>query len=251
MQAAKTIDEVINQLTEIIDWANKQDSTLGYFPALYRRVTILVKQKIAENHFDDGPRMEKLDVIFANRYIDAFYRYQNNEPLTQSWKVAFDASKNYWPIVLQHLLLGMNAHINLDLGIASAQVCPGDEIENLRGDFNKINNLLASLVNQVEDQLAQVWPILKILDWVGGSTDEKVINFSIDIARMQAWQVAKSFAKTSPENWDSEISALDKQIVKLGNKVLHPGKLLSLVGGIIRISERGSVNRKIQILGES
>ncbi|MGB0521841.1 MAG: DUF5995 family protein [Flammeovirgaceae bacterium] len=250
MQEASTIDEVIDQLTEIINWANAQSSTLGYFPALYRRVTILVKQKIAENHFDDGPRMEKLDVIFANRYIQAFHHYQNNDELTESWRIAFEASKSFWPIVLQHLLLGMNAHINLDLGIASATVCPGNQIDSLKGDFDKINALLASLVNQVEDQLARVWPVLKLLDWVGGRKDEKVINFSINIARMQAWQVAKSFAKTPQEEWPTEITALDGQIAKIADKVYNPGAFLSTVAGIIRIGERGSVQKKITILGE-
>lgn len=250
MQEAKTIDEVIAQLTDIIDWANQNNSPLGYFPALYRRVTILVKEKIAENHFDDNPRMERLDVIFANRYIKAFHDYQAGKPLTNSWKVAFDASKDYWPIVLQHLLLGMNAHINLDLGIASAQVCPGNEIDSLKDDFNKINALLASLVRKVQDQLTEVWPMLKLLDWIAGNKEEVVINFGIDIARMQAWQVAKTFAKTPQAQWPDEIHALDEQIAKIAQKIYQPpGKLLNIVTGVIRLGERGNVRRKIEILG--
>jgi hypothetical protein len=35
-------------------------------------VTKKVKNGIENNLFDDGPRMEKLDVIFAKRYIDAY-----------------------------------------------------------------------------------------------------------------------------------------------------------------------------------
>ena len=241
MQTATTIDEVIDQLSDIIQWAKQNNSPLGYFPALYRRVTILVKQKIAENHFDDGPRMETLDVIFANRYIDAFHKHQHKLEITNSWKLAFEAGQSYWPIVLQHLLLGMNAHINLDLGIAAATVCRGNDIESLRNDFNRINALLASLVDQVEDQLSSVWPILKVLDWVGGRTDESLINFSIDIARMQAWEVAKTFAKTPQSAWPEEIEALDEQIAKIGQKVYQPGKLIGFVTKLVRLSEIGSV----------
>ena len=71
--------------------------------------------------------MEKLDVIFANRYIKAYYQYQTQQPASKTWEAAFVEADNYWIIVLQHLLLGMNAHINLDLGIAAAQISPKDE----------------------------------------------------------------------------------------------------------------------------
>jgi len=40
---------------------------------------------------------------------------------TESWVKAFDATEFWWLIVLQHLLMDMNAHINLDLGIAAAE----------------------------------------------------------------------------------------------------------------------------------
>jgi hypothetical protein len=71
----ETIDQVIDQLTEIIDWSRTTNSRLGYFAALYRKVTIKVKEGIAENFFDDGERMERMDVIFANRYLAAVEAY--------------------------------------------------------------------------------------------------------------------------------------------------------------------------------
>jgi len=44
---AQTIDKVITRLDEIISWAKRNASHLGYFPALYRKVTIDVKQGMA------------------------------------------------------------------------------------------------------------------------------------------------------------------------------------------------------------
>ena len=41
---ATSIDEVITQLTAIIEWSKQNDSCIGYFAALYRRVTIQVKK---------------------------------------------------------------------------------------------------------------------------------------------------------------------------------------------------------------
>ena len=81
---AQTIDDVIDQLDDIILWAKVSTSRLGYFAALYRRVTIKVKQGIADGLFTDGKRMEHLDVVFANRYLDAFSAYRAGTQTTRS-----------------------------------------------------------------------------------------------------------------------------------------------------------------------
>src|SRR5262245_42369321 len=68
---ATSIGEVIDRLSAIIQWSVVNDSRLGYFPALYRKVTAGVRDGIQQGAFDDGRRMERLDVIFANRYLEA------------------------------------------------------------------------------------------------------------------------------------------------------------------------------------
>ena len=78
MKQINSIDEVIEILGKIITASENNNDPLGYFAALYQKVTIKVKEGIENNFFDDGPRMEKLDVVFANRYIDAYYSYQEN-----------------------------------------------------------------------------------------------------------------------------------------------------------------------------
>ena len=160
---ATSINEVITILDEIILESEKNKDPSGYFAALYRKVTLNVKEGIKTGYFEDGERMEKLDVIFANRYINAYYIHQRKGINMLSWKKAFDLSAKYWPIVLQHLLIGMNAHISLDLGIAAAQISKNKNIEDLKSDFNKINDVLSSLVVKVENDLSKIWPTLKYI----------------------------------------------------------------------------------------
>jgi len=140
-----TIDEVIRELDAIIAKTQQNDNPLGYFAALYRKVTIKVKEGIEAHYFEDGSRMEQLDVVFASRYINAYHAQEKEEPVTKSWKLAFEKGKKYWPTALQHLLVGMNAHINLDLGIAAAEISNGHDIKQLKGDFDKINTILSEL----------------------------------------------------------------------------------------------------------
>jgi hypothetical protein len=246
---AKTIDDVIQQLDSIIDWARTNNSRLGYFAALYRKVTVKVKEGIAEGFFEDGARMERLDVVFANRYLEAFQRFQKNRVLTRSWKVAFDASQVWWPIVLQHLLLGMNAHINLDLGIAAARTSPGSAVRDLKNDFMKINEILAALVDGVERELAHIWPVLRLLDRIGGRTDEVLINFSMLKARDHAWKVAKELAPLSEPLQASRIDDLDQRVAALARRVRKPGVIIGAATKTIRLGERGTIPQIIDILG--
>jgi hypothetical protein len=61
-----TIDEIIARLNDIIDEALRAESRIGYFAALYERVTTNVRRAlVAGDVFKDNPRMERLDVIFA------------------------------------------------------------------------------------------------------------------------------------------------------------------------------------------
>ena len=245
---AQTIDQVILYLDEIILEAKQSKNRLGYFAALYRKVTIEVKKGIEENFFDDGERMERLDIIFANRYLEAYNQYKNRLEPTQSWKLAFDAAKQWRPIVLQHLFLGMNAHIDLDLGIAAAQSVEGQDISALRSDFNKINQILSSLLNNVQQDLAEVWPFLKIFDLAAGDLDETLSRFGIKIARGRAWRVAQDIASRTPSELDGRIFELDQETYQLGKMILYPGRLFQTVLFIIRLGEIGSIPKTIAIL---
>ena len=248
MKTATTIDEVIVILDTIISTSEKNQDPLGYFAVLYRKVTLKVKEGIAEGFFDDNPRMERFDVVFANRYIEAYMAYQNKEAITHSWERAFALSKKYWPIVLQHLLIGMNAHINLDLGITAAQISKGKPIEDLKDDFDKINTILSSLVNEVQQDLAAIWPTLKkLLQW-SKKADDFLIDFSMNLARDGAWKFATTLAGKDPATIDTLIQERDHKVADKAKIITNPGMIARLILGIIRIGERGSVAVKIDKL---
>ncbi len=223
-----TIDEVINELEEIISECEKSNNPLGYFAALYQKVTIKVKEGIESNFFDDGSRMEKLDVIFAKRYIDAYYAWQKGEAVTKSWQKAFEISNNYWPIVLQHLLIGMNAHINLDLGIAATEVSKNKNIDDLQDDFNRINDILSSLVNEVQNNLSEIWPTLKKILQKTNKADDFLVDFSMKLARDGAWKFAK------------------KTVL-----ITNPGFVANLIFKIVRLGEKGTVSTRIKQLAKT
>ena len=245
MKKITTIDEVLSALDQIIQESKEQSSPLGYFAVLYKKVTQKVKDGIDDGFFDDDPRMESLDVIFANRYISAYRAYQKHEPVTLSWMQAFQLSKKNCPIVLQHLLIGMNAHINLDLGIAAAEVMKGKDIQSLKDDFDRINDILSSLVADVEQDLSEIWPTLKkILQWTV-HIDDFLIDFSMQLARDGAWSFAKILSLTPEEHQVTLIRSRDQSVAKIGRLVSRPGLIVGIIFKIIRLGERGTVIDKI------
>lgn len=243
-----TIDDVVARLTDIVEDAKATGSRIGYFPALYRKVTIQVKQGIAAGRFENGERMERLDVIFASRYLDAYDAFRRGEQPTASWQFAFDVTEQWSPIVLQHLLLGMNAHINLDLGIAAARTVPAEGLADLREDFNRINEVLASLVGGVQQELAEIWLTLRLFNRYLGSVERSIINFSMERARDHAWSVAERLSPLEDEAQQRLITTLDAEALAVATLVRHPGGFGAAVTKVVRLGERGTVPRIIEIL---
>ena len=245
---AHTIDEVIAILEGISEESKSKGSPAGYFAALYKKVTSRVKEGILNGEFEDGERMEKLDVLFANRYLEAYAKFSINEDISKSWKVAFDNTNSYWPIVLQHLLWGINAHINLDLAIATAETASGKPINNLRQDFDKINQILSELVGEVQQELSEIWPILKFILTLSGKIDDYMINFSMKKARDGAWKFANELHSAKKTDLSEMIAVRDLKVAKIAAYINPPGIISILVFRLIRLGERGDVTGRIEIL---
>ncbi|MBX2840724.1 MAG: hypothetical protein KTR26_03060 [Flammeovirgaceae bacterium] len=247
VKPATTIDGVIAELDKIIKWSITHNSRFGYFAALYKKVTIKVKEGIADGVFENPERMEKLDIIFANRYLDAYSCFENKTKLTNSWTIAFKSASLARPIVLQHLLAGMNAHIDLDLGVAAAQIAPKDQIWELENDFKKINEILSDLVDLVQKELSGIWPLLNVLDWLAGQWDEKLSDIGMLFARNKAWEFALALAKDE-EELDDLINERDGMTSGFAKKIFSPGLLLSIVLLFVKMGEIGSIGSQIKLL---
>lgn len=247
----QTIDEILAETDQIIHRARDERDRLGFFATLYRNVTLKVKEAITAGLFEDGPRMEKLDVTFANRYLAALGSFQRGEPLSKCWLASFQIAANWSPIILQHLLTGMNAHINFDLGIAAQAVAPGPQLASLKNDFNKINEILGGMIVKVRSDVEEVSPWIKLLDRYASQSEDRLINFSLGKARESAWLVANMINSTPPDRLARELSILDEGVAKLGSLIGSPKEwLISLGLHVIRVRESNDVPHVIDVLSQ-
>lgn len=246
--ASADIDEVLARMDALLARAVDADDPRGYFTCVYRAVTARVRDDLAAGVFAGSQRMHDLDVVFADRYLDAHDAHDRGETVTGSWQVAFDHADSPL-LVLQHVLLGMNAHINLDLGIAAAQVAPGDAIHELAADFAAINTLLASEVDRMQDALAVVSPWTGLVDRIGGRSDELVATWSINRARDSAWRLALELAAL--QDPAPRIAQRDRGVAEIGVLVADPGPPTSWAVTLARWRERSDVAGFADLLAEA
>ena len=245
---ATTIDEVIRHLERIVSDAIDTGSPLGIFAQVYLHVTRKVKEGILAGRFEDGQRMETLDVVFANRYFEALQQYQDGVPCARSWKTAFDAAHACKLTIFQQVLLGMNVHINFDLGIATIETVSPEQLSSLETDFFKINQLLIEQINTVQDKLNAVSPVLALLDRLGGNRDEKFAGFSLKKVRSHAWNVAERLSRLSHSDKSVEIEELDRYVTVLNRLITEPGIVAGAASRVVRWFEPKDIRAVLEIM---
>jgi hypothetical protein len=223
---ATSIADVLSHLETIKSEASRQRSKIGYFAAVYLRITQTVKRRLDEGGFLDPDWVTKLDVTFANRYLRAVAQFRAGQLDCRSWQLAFDAASLHRPVILQHVLLGINAHINFDLGIATAQ-CASPSLSEHEQDFDTVNKCAAVEVASLQNRLGRLSPLIRVFDEVNGkAADGTVVNFGIDRARDQAWEVAELLTCLPQSQHAAQLRVLDRSTTALGRLMLDPPGLV-------------------------
>jgi hypothetical protein len=127
----------------------------------YRRTTLAVGKAIEDGSFEDPAWVEEWDVVFADLYLDALDRdLSGSGEVPRPWRLAFDAPETL--NALQHVLLGINAHINYDLPQALLAVISDDDFADARvmarrrRDHERIDGVLSQRVAAEDAELGAV-----------------------------------------------------------------------------------------------
>ena len=247
-KAAMTIDEVLERLDGIIAASLKDNDHLGFFAYIYRRTTYEIKKAILANKFEDNPRMEKFDVLFANKYLEVFDDFRAGRQVCRSWTVSFRAKKERMTI-LQHIILGMNAHINYDLGVAADEFIEEGVIDGFQNDFMMVNQVLAGLLDEMQVKVGRVSKLMFLIDWLGGRKDEVILNFSMEKARQQAWDLATRLKGLTGDEKETKKAEADRFTANLGEIVKRPpGKILRYVVKLVSLFEIKDIKKVVKKL---
>ena len=251
MNKPTTMSEVLVELDLIIEDSIKNNDRLGLFAYVYRRTTAEVLKEVELGNFEDNDQLQRMDVAFANLYLEAYHNYKKGIPVSKCWEFSFECKTE--PLtILQHIMLGINAHINLDLGIATSQTMKGKDIGGIAKDFNTVNTVLFNITNELQKRLGKVSPLLFLLDVVGAKSDEQIIDFSMRKAREQSWISAMHLHSLDGIENKNAVEEIDQLVVSLSAIIKAPKSFLIRTGlKLISFFEEKNVGKIIQKLKEN
>lgn len=236
-----TFDDVLLRFATIIAEQREAGSPLAYFPCLYRAVTRRVRAGVAAGQFDDGPRMERFVTGFATLYFDAYDAFRAGGSPPSPWTCAFTAATRGELLAVQHLLLGMNAHINRDLAVAAVEAAGPAGLDALGRDFDHINDVLAALAPEVKAAIERFSPLIGELDHVAGAAEDDVLGFSIERARADAWLHARILAGQPDVLHPLTMRLIEQKAAFLARLVADPPGLAGQAATLVREAESTDV----------
>ncbi|MET0326548.1 MAG: DUF5995 family protein, partial [Ilumatobacteraceae bacterium] len=219
----RSFPDTVTALEALVARCAAESDRRGYFAAMYLAVTRTVRDRVELGTFTDDIGMRGFVAAFAGRYLDADEAWRARRPVSAAWRAAFEAATERRPVILQHLLLGMNAHINLDLGVTTSELAVDGSLDAVRHDFDAVNDVLGALIDGCEEALGQVSPWIGLADRVGGGGDETLIRFSLVKARQQAWATAVRLVGMEGAARDRAIDSVDATAARIARYVAHPG----------------------------
>jgi hypothetical protein len=196
---------VTTRMLSLVDRWHATSDRRAVFLQCYLLMTENMLDAIAAAQFADPPWVEQLLHRFAGYYFDALAIYERDPAQTPPvWRVTHDAARDPDALLLQHLLLGINAHINYDLVLtlvdmldARWQALPSARRRERYDDHCHVNRVIAATVDAVQDDvLERVNPRLDLLDKMLGPIDEWLASHMISHWREEVWHHAVQILET-------------------------------------------------------
>lgn len=185
-----TVDEVRAGFAALEEALRAANDRRAIFVGAYLTITLAMGEAIEAGQFMDGPWVRSYLLNFAQLYMEAFRAFEHGdlEHVPTAWRVSFELSARGEGTALQHLLLGINAHINHDLAIALVRAGIDPDRSMRYDDHTGVNEVLKRTTNTMQDHVERLYsPALHFLDEVFGQWDEELSCLMVDRAREIAW----------------------------------------------------------------
>jgi Family of unknown function (DUF5995) len=239
VQSAESVDEVLHLLARCVETARAENSAEAYFPLIYSWETRDIAAAADAGLFDDADALRRMIVAFANRYFVARRRFRAGEPTPKAWGLAFRAARSSAGLVLQHLLLAFNAHVNVDLAAAAA------ETGLPFADYSRVDAILGVGVSKVQRCLNRTTMVLRIIDLFAGDFDEMLTIFSLKAARRHAFELAHRLRGVPEATRATLIAEADDWALRLGQRLLRPPLRDRLLLAAVQLSQRNASPRDL------
>ena len=189
-----SVADVDERLARAESYLRERGDRRAVFLTVYSRMTATVREAIGDGAFADPEWAAAYLVAFAERYRGALVAFERRafESLPRPWLVAFAAAARGETLVAQDALLGINAHITYDLTYTLGDVGIDPDRGSKRVDHDRINAVLARLVQTVQDALVETYAATEIdgVDRLLDPFDDRLALLGMKGSRRFAWRNA-------------------------------------------------------------
>jgi hypothetical protein len=186
------VGDLLLRMERVLGELEGDGSPARFFLGTYLRTTRAVGAAIEAGAFEDPAWVELWDVEFAGRYLDALDAHRRDPASAPpTWRRAFGADASLPPEA--HVLLGMNAHINVDLPqslvavIGPADFTDGALLSSRRRDHERIDDILAERVAHEDVALEQAGGRRTLLDRVTAPLNRRAAQRFLKESRRSVW----------------------------------------------------------------
>jgi Family of unknown function (DUF5995) len=238
-----SMDALIERMEALLGPLQEAGDARRFFHATYLRTTRAVHDALRAGLFSDPQWVERWDVAFADRYLDALAADSGGRAVPEPWAVTFRAAREQPSApALRHVLLGMNAHINYDLPQALlAVISPGEFADpavtaRRRADHQRIDEVLSRQVGAEDAELARAGAPRSRTDVLLGPANQAASRRFLREARAKVWHnaVALNAARVrDPAAYTERLGELEVLSAARVAELVRPGQVL------LRLASRG------------
>ncbi|MGC4092702.1 MAG: DUF5995 family protein [Polyangiaceae bacterium] len=193
------------------------------FASVYTLTTLRMAESIDAGDYTNTAWMVSYQTEFANHYRKALNAYANGQrsQVPNAWLIAFDAAAGAQSLIIQDVLLGMNAHIDYDLAFAIEKVKISPNTASRYLDHTKVNSVLGEVSDEIIAALGSLYGAnYAAVDAALGPADELLLAAGMATARQNAWNNAVLLTNSQPWNRWLVVGAIDLGAVTSANLVL-------------------------------
>lgn len=189
-----SVADVDERLARTESYLRERGDRRAVFLTVYVRMTATVRDAIDGGAFVDAEWAAAYLVAFAERYRRALVAFERRAfgSLPRPWLLAFAAAARGETLVAQDALLGINAHIAYDLTYTLGDVGIDSDRGVKREDHDRINAILARLVQTAQDALVEAYDAVGIagIDRLLDPFDDRLALLGLKALREFAWRNA-------------------------------------------------------------
>lgn len=215
------LDAVLGRMRALAAALPPEDGVAA-FNGVYLSVTEEIARRLAAGAFAEPVTAAALAVRFAGRYLDAVGDGTGARSAPACWRALLRRRGRRTVHPVQFALAGINAHVGHDLPLAVVDTgrAAGCGLPSLRGDFDRVGEVLAVIETRVREQLMpgpDLWEAAEPLTHLAGA-------WSLARARDGAWATARLLwvLRRQGDAYEECVQALDATVALAGRLLLAP-----------------------------